>query len=220
MSRMRRTAGLVWLSLVLAIAVGATATSAQAYEWKSNGKVLEENVKKAVACGKSEQFTLTGTIVGTAVTIRFKEATCLKWEVWNKGGNALSLGGFELKEPAVSAPANCAIKPVKTKTLSGMVNPVAALPSKFGIKYTPQVGEILAEFTFEGALCALNEQEVALKGSLFAELFTLPTEEGVGPEVPETHFNYFTEETARKGGAALKMAGQAAALEGKVEFLF
>jgi hypothetical protein len=209
----RMKIGLVAAIAVLAVAVEATAAQA-AIEWSVGGKILKENERVTITCRKEKEknLTLTSTVLGTAIEIKFGGASCSSWEIFNKEHQAYSTGSLHLESPTVVKPANCSVKTFVTGSLTGHALEETLLkPPKVGVFYAPVSGTTWGNIEFTGASCALNEDIAPVKGNNVAEV------EG---EPKEAQPYDFSKEISEFTKSEFKLGTQAAVLTGTIEFIF
>lgn len=166
---MKRRTKFACLTLVMAVAMAWTATSAQALEWIVEGAPLKLNEKRAVTCEQSGAQDMATEQFGAVIQIEFRKAECKEFVIWNTEGKAereaLSSGKVKFSEGASNI-LGCTPE-LTTETLAGKAKLFAGLGTKTGVTYSgaPNIGVL----HMAGAGCAIAG-EYLIQGTLVAEV--------------------------------------------------
>lgn len=167
---MKRRTKFACLTLVMAVAMAWTATSAQALEWIVEGAPLKLNEKRPVSCGAFGPLEFETEQFGALVRVRFEEAECQEFVIWNTEGKlereALSSGEVEFGEGSTNIPG-CTPN-LTTETWAGKAKLFGGLGTGTGVTYSAP-GEVLGVLHMVGAACPLVGGFV-IEGTLVAEV--------------------------------------------------
>jgi hypothetical protein len=159
-----------------------------------------------------EEFVLRGTVVGEKLVL--KATKVLKSEdrisEEGRGGGKLIFEGL-----SVSQPANCTPPAsITTDSLKFELTPVKGLLSGTALKFLPEAGKVLASFKLGGAECKIPNIALELEttNGLFGETAAIRT---LAADQPVE----FSPGINSTSGGNLTLAGKAAELTGKLEFM-
>lgn len=160
------------LACLVAVAVSANAAQA-ALHFNVNGSSMGSDTNGNISGGP---FTLSGTTLGTTVTIDPEIIHCFNGNcVYHPNGTIT--GQFTVTKPIVTQPPNCTVgnpgQPVGTVNTNSLVGQVIMDPNNGSgpvfYKFAPATGTKIVELEFHGELCALDELALPLAGSFAGE---------------------------------------------------